>query len=67
MVQLSPVAYCGHKMNNILKSDASNYLPKKFIFRDLLFSEEPTSLIAIKEVGAVDAKHLRMHTLFWLV
>jgi len=54
-------------MNNILKSDASNYLPNKFIFRDLLFSEEPTSLIAIKEVGAVDAKHLRMHTLFWLV
>lgn len=30
-----------------------------------MFSEEPTSLIAAKEVGAIDANHLRTSTLFF--
>lgn len=30
-----------------------------------MFPEEPASLIATKEVGAVDAKHLRTSDLFF--
>lgn len=54
-------------MNNILKTNASNYLPKGYIFRFIVFSGEPGSLIAAKEVGAVDTKHLGTSTLFLFV
>lgn len=40
---------------------------KVYVFRFTVFSREPSSLIAAKEVGAVDGKHLVTSTPFLFV